>query len=89
MALKDTILQMSALLAELSEDLPKAANGNRTAAQRVRTGTIELSKIAKNFRKESVFAEKGGQLKRKPKMGKGKIVPGRKKPVVKKTSKKR
>ncbi len=45
-------------LNELSENLEKAAGGNRSAAQRVRTGSIEFAKIAKLFRKESVDAEK-------------------------------
>ncbi len=59
MAFKDTINQVRELLIELSQDLEKAARGNRTAAQRVRTGSIKLTKVAKVFRKESIEAEKG------------------------------
>jgi hypothetical protein len=89
MALKDTINQLNSLLACLTEDLPKATNGNRTAAQRVRTGTIALAKVAKIFRKESVAAEKSGQLKRKPQTSKAKSFQGRKKLVAKKSSRKK
>ena len=59
MGLKSTISQLQQLLVELSDDLEKAAGGNRSAAQRVRTGSIEFAKIAKTFRKESISAEKG------------------------------
>jgi Histone H1-like protein Hc1 len=59
MALKDTMHQMRQLLIALSYDLGKAANGNCAAAQRVRTGSIKFTKIAKIFRKESVAEEKG------------------------------
>ncbi|MBS0603404.1 MAG: histone [Verrucomicrobia bacterium] len=59
MALKDTINQVRQLLIELSHDLEKAAEGNRAAAQRVRTGSIKFAKVSKLFRKESVDAEKG------------------------------
>lgn len=58
---------MHHLLAAVTKDLTKVSNGNKAAAQRVRTGTIKLEKISKLFRKESVAAEKSGQLKRKPK----------------------
>ena len=59
MALKDTMQTMGQLLSDLSHDLNKAARGNRAAAQRVRTGSIKFTKIAKVFRKESVSADKG------------------------------
>ncbi len=59
MALKDTINQVRQLLIELSHDLEKAAEGNRAAAQRVRTNSIKFAKVSKAFRKESVSAEKG------------------------------
>ena len=65
MALKETIPQLQTLLAQLARDLTKAISGNKTAAQRVRTGTIDLQKIAKVFRKESIAAEKGTFPKRK------------------------
>ncbi len=65
MALKETIPQLQTLLTQLARDLTKATNGNKTAAQRVRTGTIDLQKIAKVFRQESIAAEKGTSPKRK------------------------
>lgn len=67
MSLRDTIQQLNHLLGSATKDLIKASNGNKAAAQRVRTGTIKLEKISKIFRKESVKAEKGAQFKRKSK----------------------
>lgn len=58
MSLKDTVNQMRTLLAEINVDLEKSANGNKAASQRVRVYTIELEKVAKLYRKESVHAEK-------------------------------
>lgn len=59
MALKDTITQVRQILIGLCHDLEKAAEGNRAAAQRVRTGSIKFTKVAKVYRQESVAAEKG------------------------------
>lgn len=70
MVLRDTIHHMNQLLTDVSRDLGKVAQGNKTAAKRARTGSIKLAKIAKLFRKESIAAEKNGQIKRKPKNGK-------------------
>ncbi len=58
MGLKETIQQMRQCLIELSHDLEKAAEGNRAAAQRVRTQSIHFGKVTKIFRKESVSAER-------------------------------
>jgi hypothetical protein len=65
MALKDTTNQMRQLLIALSHDLEKAVEGNRAAAQRVRTGSVKLAKVSKTFRKESVAAEKGTKKAKK------------------------
>jgi len=70
MSLRDTMNHMNHLLAAVMKDLAKVSNGNKAAAQRVRTGTIKLEKVAKLFRKESVAAEKSGHLKRKHKVHK-------------------
>ncbi len=65
MALVDTMNQMAHLLTALEKDLAKVQRGNKSAAQRVRIGTIKLTKIGKGFRKESMLAEKMGRLKKK------------------------
>ncbi|MBS0625811.1 MAG: hypothetical protein JSS32_07165 [Verrucomicrobia bacterium] len=67
MSLTDTMNQLNHLITNLSKDLTKAYRGNKAAAQRVRTGTIKLEKVAKVFRKESVTAERTGKFKKKPK----------------------
>ncbi|MGA8164665.1 MAG: histone [Waddliaceae bacterium] len=66
MALKQTTNQMKNLLAQISQDIDKSEAGNRAAAQRVRTGTIRLEKVAKLFRKESIKTEKQTKGKKKP-----------------------
>ena len=58
MGLKETVNQMIKLLAEINVDLEKSSNGNKAASQRVRVHTIDLEKVAKIYRKESVHAEK-------------------------------
>ncbi len=58
MGLKETMNNMRKLLAEINVDLEKAANGNKAASQRVRVHTIDLEKIAKLYRKESVASER-------------------------------
>lgn len=63
MGLNETTKHMRETLAAISVDLEKAAGGNKAASQRVRTGTIKLEKIAKNYRKESINAEKHGSKK--------------------------
>ena len=40
----------------MEKDLDKTEKGNKAAAQRVRTHSIQFAKIAKEFRKESVAA---------------------------------
>lgn len=65
MGLKETTNQLKRLASEIGKDLDKAAKGNKAAAQRVRVKTIELSKIGKVFRKESIAAEKKAGTKAK------------------------
>ena len=65
MALKDTMHHLGNLLTAMTQDLTKVNRGNKTAAQRVRVGTIQLGKLGKVFRKESVEAERNGRLKKK------------------------
>lgn len=72
-------MEMYKLLDKIKLNLTKAEKGNKTAAQRTRTLTIQFAKCAKNFRKESVIAVKKGTM-RKPMRGK-KLV--KKKKVIK------
>lgn len=55
------VTEMRELLAQMIKDLDKAAKGNKTAAQRVRTGSVLLAKVAKEFRRESIALEKKGR----------------------------
>jgi hypothetical protein len=70
MGLNETTKHMREQLAALAVDLEKAVGGNKAASQRVRTGTIRLEKIAKNYRKESINAEKQGGSKKSAKKAK-------------------
>ena len=58
MGLKETVQTMRKQLSEICRDLDKSQRGNKAAAQRVRTCTIKLAKVAKVYRKESLAAEK-------------------------------
>jgi hypothetical protein len=58
MDLKECMHRMKSLIDGMNVDLKKTARGNKTAAQRVRTATVVFAKIAKHFRKESVFIGK-------------------------------
>jgi len=49
------------------KDLIKAEKGNKTAAQRVRTGTIKFEKVAKKYRKESMKSVKKKTTRKKKK----------------------
>lgn len=84
MALKDTIATLKGLLDTLAKDISKATNGNKAASQRVRTSTIKFEKVAKQYRKESVAAEKKAPKKTKKAAAKKK--PAEKKPAVKKAA---
>lgn len=64
MSLSETMDKLEDLLTTLMKDLGKVTKGNRSAAQRVRVGTIRLEKVGKQFRKESVDAEKTGKLRK-------------------------
>ncbi len=72
MALSETLVQLNCLLTRVVADLSKVHRGNKSAAQRVRVGTIDLEKIAKKFRKESVAAEKYANKKHSSKRAKRK-----------------
>lgn len=80
MALKDTAKKMTDLLESIQQNLLKAEKGNKAAAQRVRTESIKLEKIAKVYCKESIKAEKMGLMK-KSKAAAKKAKAAAKKPV--------
>lgn len=61
--LQSTSKNLKNLLENITQDLSKADGGNKAAAQRVRTNTVRLEKIAKVYRKESINAEKNGRFK--------------------------
>ncbi|MDN3509077.1 MAG: hypothetical protein P0S93_03535 [Candidatus Neptunochlamydia sp.] len=53
---------------DLAMDLRKTSEkGNKAPSQRVRTGTVKFEKLAKQYRKESIAADKKGGKKRKSK----------------------
>jgi DNA-binding protein H-NS len=86
MGLKETTQHLKKLLEEINHDLLKASDGNKTASQRVRTNSIKFAKIAKQYRKESVAAEKGVKSKTAKKSAAKKTSP---KKVVKAAKKRR
>ena len=80
MTFNDTIAQLGSFLTKAVDDLGKVHKGNKSAAQRVRVSTIEIEKIAKKFRKESVAVEKRSLSKNRlssRKRRKGKKLPRR------------
>ncbi len=62
MAFKETLEKLHQHLQDLSNDLQKVSKGNKAASQRVRTGTLKLEKIGKQYRKESLHLEKSGKF---------------------------
>ena len=52
--MKDTIAKINEVSAALQADLAKAAEGNKAAAGRARKSTLELEKLGKAFRKQSI-----------------------------------
>jgi hypothetical protein len=46
------------LLETILVDVPKMEKGNKTAAQRIRTNTVKLTKVSKEWRKLSLNSEK-------------------------------
>lgn len=88
MALQNTISSLKDLLGKITQDLSKAEGGNKAAAQRVRTMSVRLEKVAKTYRKESISSEKNtkGTKKVAKKAGKAKAKPAHsaaKKPAAK------
>ncbi|MBM3192201.1 MAG: hypothetical protein FJZ63_06100 [Chlamydiae bacterium] len=67
MAFLQTTDELVKLLEETLEDVPKMLKGNKTAAQRIRTKTVKIAKIAKVWRKESLEQERKKIVRKKKK----------------------
>ena len=52
--MKETIAKMNEVMASLQAELAKAAEGNKAAESRARKATLELEKLGKEFRKQSI-----------------------------------
>ena len=52
--MKETIAKINEVIAALQADLAKAEEGNKAAAARARKSTLELEKLGKTFRKQSI-----------------------------------
>ena len=52
--MKVTIAKINEVIAALQADLAKASEGNKAAAARARKSTLELEKLGKAFRKQSI-----------------------------------
>ena len=52
--MKKTIAKINEVMAVLQAELAKAAEGNKAAAARARKATLELEKLGKEFRKQSI-----------------------------------
>lgn len=52
--MKETIAKINEVMASLQAELAKAAEGNKAAASRARKATLELEKLGKEFRKQSI-----------------------------------
>ena len=52
--MKETIAKINEVMAVLEAELAKAAEGNKAAAARARKATLELEKLGKEFRKQSI-----------------------------------
>lgn len=55
--MKETIVKINEVIAVLQENLAKAES-NKAAAARARKATLELAKLGKQFRQESIAASK-------------------------------
>lgn len=65
MAFKDTVNTLKELACAITTDLEKSLKGNGAASQRVRVNTVELEKVAKQYRKESMVVRKKNRMARK------------------------
>ncbi len=63
--LKETIQRMKALISAMGRDIEKSERGNKAAAQRVRTATIQFGKLTKIYRQQSIALEKNENSSKK------------------------
>lgn len=56
--MEELIIKIQTLTGSLAADLSKFNDGNKAAGARARKATLELEKLYKQFRKESVAASK-------------------------------
>lgn len=56
--MKETIVKFNEVVTALQADFAKALDGNKAAAGRARKATLELEKLGKQFRKESIAEAK-------------------------------
>ena len=52
--MKETLAKINEVMAVLQAELANAAEGNKEAAARARKATLELEKLGKEFRKQSI-----------------------------------
>ena len=52
--MKETIAKINEDISALQADIAKTAEGNKAAAARARKSTLELEKLGKAFRKQSI-----------------------------------
>ena len=52
--MKETSAKITEVMAVLQAERAKAAEGNKAAAARARKATLELEKLGKEFRKQSI-----------------------------------
>lgn len=58
MSLAAATQDLEDIINDILKDIPKFQKGNKTAAQRVRTATIRLAKLSKEWRRLSLASEK-------------------------------
>lgn len=79
MSLAVATKEIEEIIYDILKDIPKFQKGNKTAAQRVRTATIRLAKLSKEWRKLSLASEKKPIKSKRSSKKKIRVVKARKK----------